>query len=104
FVVGTDDERFVITAAHCLPHLPPSMTISGTEGRTYAKLLGPLGRKRTPIWAECCFVDPIADLAVLWSPDRRHLEKEARAYDALVGAAPPLPIGDLLLTRSPITL
>ncbi len=104
FVVGTDDERFVITAAHCLPHFPPSMSFSGSIERTYAKLLGPLGRKRTPVWAECCFVDPIADLAVLWSPDRQHLDKEAGAYDDLVGAAPPLPIGDLPLTQSSITL
>jgi hypothetical protein len=70
FVVGTDRERFVITAAHCLPRLPPSLSFSFIEERTYAKLLGPIGRKRTPVWAECCFVDPIADLAVLWSPDR----------------------------------
>jgi Trypsin-like peptidase domain len=104
FVVGTDDERFIITAAHCLPHFPPGMSFSSIEERTYAELLGSLGRKRTPVWAECCFVDPIADLAVLWSPDRRHLDKEADRFDALVGAAVPLPIGDLPLTRPPIIL
>ncbi len=104
FVVGAEDERFVITAAHFLPHFPPSVSFSTIEERTYAKLLGQLGRKRTPVWAECCFVDPIADLAVLWSPDRQHLDKEADAYDALLGAAAPLPIGDLPLTRSSVTL
>jgi hypothetical protein len=104
FVVGRDDERFVITAAHCLPHLPPSMSFSGSIERTYAELLGRLGRRRNPVWAECCFVDPIADLAVLEAPDRQHLAKEADAYDALVSAATALPIGDLPLTRSPIVL
>jgi hypothetical protein len=104
FVVGMEDERFVITAAHCLPHLPSSMSFSGSIERTYAKLLGPLGIRCNSVWAECCFVDPIADLAVVGSPDRQHLDTEADAYDALVGAAAPLPIGDLPLTRSPIVL
>jgi len=104
FVVGTDDERFVITAAHCLPHFPSSMSVPGGIERTYAKLLGPLDGKRNSVWAECCFVDPISDLAVVGSPDRQNLDKEADAYDALVGAAVALPIGDFPLTRSPIPL
>jgi hypothetical protein len=104
FVVGTEDERFVITAAHCLPHFPSSLSFSGGIERTYATLLGPLAGKRNWVSAECCFVDPIADLAVLWSPDRQQFDREAGAYDALVGAAAPLPIADLPLTRSPLTL
>jgi hypothetical protein len=104
FVVGADDERFVVTAAHCLPHLPSSMSFSGSTERTFPELLGLLGSKRNSVSAECCFVDQIADLAVLGSPDRQHLENEADAYDALVGAAAPLPIGDLPLTRSPVAL
>jgi hypothetical protein len=49
--------------------------------------------------AECEFVDPVADITVLCSPDNQSLFDEADAYDALVEdddltawmvAAPPL--------------
>jgi hypothetical protein len=103
FVVAPDRERFVITAAHCLPHFPPCMSFSGIEERTYPKLLGPIGGERT-VWAECVFVDPIADVAALGSPDNQEFDKEAKAYDALVEPAIPLPIGDLPLARSPMAL
>ena len=104
FVVEADHECFVITAGHCLPHFPLSMSFSSIEERTYAKLLGPIARKRTSVRAECCFVDLIGDLAVLCCPDNQELANEADAYDALVEAAVPLPTGDLPLTRSPISL
>jgi hypothetical protein len=42
FVVATDQGRFVITAAHCLPYFPPCMSFSGIEERTYTRLLGPI--------------------------------------------------------------
>jgi hypothetical protein len=102
FVTETDRERLVITAAHCLPHLPARDGFA--EERTYAKLLGRIERKRTPVWAECLFVDPIADLAVLGSPDNQELWEEAADYEALVGAAIPLSIGDFTLIRPPHTL
>jgi hypothetical protein len=103
FVVAADHERFVITAAHCLPHFPPCMAFSGIEERTYAKLHRPIGGKRT-VWGECVFVDPLADVAVLGTPDNQGFDKEVEAYDALVEVTFPLPIGDLPLTSSPITL
>jgi hypothetical protein len=56
--------RCVITAAHCLPHLPPPHPASYTAERTYTKLLGGLDEE-CAIWAECLFVDPVADVAVL---------------------------------------
>jgi len=37
--------------------------------RTYKRLLGTLDAKELTVWAECLFVDPIADLAVLGVPD-----------------------------------
>jgi hypothetical protein len=61
-VVATGHERFVITAAHCLPFFPPCMSFSGVEERTYPRLLGPIAGERT-VRAECVFVDPIADVA-----------------------------------------
>jgi hypothetical protein len=84
--------RWVITAAHWLPHLPPPHPASYTEERTYAKLLGPLGEEQT-VWAECVFADPIADLAVLAEPDRQELPSEYDAYVSFVEAGSPLRIG-----------
>lgn len=77
------DRIVVITAAHCLPYLPPPMPASYTEERSYAALLGPLGRPLT-VWAECVFADPLADMAVLAAPDGQSLFDECGAYEALI--------------------
>lgn len=82
FVVQGRGPRYVITAAHCLPWLPPAMTFSGIEERTYNKLLGKIGAE-ADVAAECIFVDPVSDLAVLTSPDNQELSAEADAYEAL---------------------
>jgi hypothetical protein len=81
FVVEGDAwQRYVITSAHCLPtesllerhhdnqQHPPSASISGWQERTYRDLLAPLGDKPT-IWTECLFLDPIADIAILGTPE-----------------------------------
>src|SRR5437868_5530405 len=85
----TRRERFVITAAHCLPHLPPAHAASYAEDRTYAKLLGPIGESPT-VWAECVFVDPVADIAVLSAPDGQALFDECADYERLVDGRPAL--------------
>jgi hypothetical protein len=100
FVVETESGHFVITAGHCLPHLPPCISFSGTGERTYRRLLGRIGEEPT-ISAECVFVDPVADLAVLESPDRDEFSDEAKAYHALTEATLPLRIGKLSFTRAP---
>lgn len=87
------DERVVVTAAHCLPHLPPCYSFSDLEERTYPSLLGPLGSTPT-VWAECLFVNPIADIAVLGSPDYQDLSEESDAYEAFVDQASTLAIAD----------
>lgn len=46
--------HFVITAAHCIPNLPPRGQKTCTGKRTY-KLLGPLGVKDT-IGLNCCLL------------------------------------------------
>jgi hypothetical protein len=79
--------RLVVTAAHCLPSVPPAHAARKIEERTYANVLGPLGEKPT-VWAECAFVDTVADIAVLTRPDQQLLGPEAEAYDALVDSAP----------------
>ena len=87
FVVGTKrGDRLVITAAHCLPHLPTGFSIAYTEERTYAELLSPLGQPPS-VWAECLFVDPIADIAVLGSPDGQGLPSQADDWDNFTEAA-----------------
>ena len=59
FVVNGKYDRLIITAVHCLyrggePYLPPAHAAMGTEDKTYAKLLAPLGADPT-IWAASKF-------------------------------------------------
>lgn len=46
------------------------------------------------MWAECLFVDPVADIVVLGSPDGQELQDQSEAYEALIEIAIPLPIGE----------
>jgi hypothetical protein len=46
------------------------------------------------VLAECLFVDPVADLAVLGTPNTQALYDEADACKALTDAAEALPIGN----------
>jgi hypothetical protein len=91
-IEGARQERYIITAAHCLPHLPPAISFSGTEERTYAKLLGRRGEEPL-VWCECLFADPVADLAIMGEPDGQELYDESEAYAELVEAVTPFRIG-----------
>jgi hypothetical protein len=93
FVVAHRGDGLILTAAHCLPSFPKPHPASYLCERTYKALLGPLGAKRK-VWAELLFADPIADIAVLGSPDNQELGEQADAYDALVAQATPLVISD----------
>ena len=73
------------------------------EERTYPNLVGPLGAEPT-VWAECVFVDPVADLAVLGTPDGQELFAQAADYEALTEAARPLSIGSLTYVRKRVAL
>jgi len=95
FVVEGAGERLVITAAHCLPSLPPALPSFGIESRTYGPLLALRGEEPRA-WAVCRFVDPIADIAVLGSPDNPHSDE----YEALMGTATALSFGDAV--RRPV--
>jgi len=85
--------RLIVTAAHCLPFFPRCHGASYLHERTYQKLLSRLGDRPT-VWAECLFADPIADIAVLGSPDNQDLSKEADAYDVLVESTTPIVIAE----------
>jgi len=91
---GWRNERIVITAAHCLPSLSPWYPGSYSSERTYEALLGPLGQEPT-VWAECLFVDPIGDIAVLGEPSHEDLLEQSTAYKALVMTVRPLRIADI---------
>jgi hypothetical protein len=92
--VGVVSCPIVVTAAHCLPHLP---IVHGEPGwgdwdsTTYKNLLAPLGCKPT-VWAECVFADPVGDIAVLGQPDNQALGEQADAFDALLESVKPLKI------------
>jgi hypothetical protein len=78
--------RYIVTAGHCLPFVPPCFGASYLAERTYKKLLARLGEQPS-IWCECCFIDPVADIAVLCAPDNQELSVQADGYEALVEAA-----------------
>jgi hypothetical protein len=99
FVVQSKDwreRRLIITAAHCLPRLPPCHAASDLGDRTYSALIGPVGGAAT-VWAECLFADPVADIAVLGAPDDQELPGESEAFDALIDGVSPLSVSDALL-------
>jgi hypothetical protein len=73
--------------------LPPPHGFSYTEERTHQDLLATLGEQPS-VWCQCLFVDPIADIAVLGTPDSQELSDQADAYEALVEAATPLTVAE----------
>ncbi len=90
----TRSQRFpplLITAAHCLPRLPPAHPASYDYERCYPRLLGPLGADLT-VMARCLFVDPISDVAILGAPDAQSFSEEAEEYAGLANGRPLLPL------------
>jgi hypothetical protein len=105
FVIESGSDRWVITAAHCMlsgqnDQLPPAHGASYLHERTYPNLMAPLGHKPS-VWAECVFVDPTIDIAVLCQPDNQELSEKADAYDQLVHTTIPIAISDLPTTNTP---
>jgi hypothetical protein len=73
--------------------LRDAVGMSYTEERTYPKLLAKLDKKPT-VWAECLSADPIADIAVLGTPDNQSLFEVADDYERLTEKLKPIEIGD----------
>jgi hypothetical protein len=58
---------------------------------TYKESLSPLGSELT-VWADYLFVNPVADITVLDSPDSQELSDQADFYEELVESANTLAI------------
>src|SRR5262249_22197623 len=63
-------------------------SVSYTCERTYESLVGAIG-EQPRIWAECCFVDPVADIAVLRAPDNQELAEQHDAYQDWIAEIEP---------------
>jgi len=87
------ERRLVLTAAHCLPQLPPAHAGAYEADRTYPRLIRTLDGRIKDVWAECLFANPVADIAVLGCPDTQDLGDEAAAYDELTESVPSVRIG-----------
>ena len=82
FVVQDGEgQRYIVTAARCLPHLPPAWWFSLAADVTYPDVLGPLDATTLAVRAQYLFVNPVADIAV---PGHR---KTREPYEAFVGGA-----------------
>jgi hypothetical protein len=91
FILNSSQGRYVVTAAHCLPQLPEPPAFDDIT-QTYRNLLGPLGSVPS-VSASCLFADPVADIAVLGSPDEQEMYEEADAYTRLLGSLEALAVG-----------
>jgi len=87
-------ERIVMTAAHCLPHLPPAYPNDSVQERTYSALLGPLTDAKPSIMTECLFVDPVADIAILGEPDDQIYGDANLQFNEFINSTQVLRIGD----------
>ena len=98
FVVAGDGNRYIITAARCLPFFPRCMTFSYSDERTYEALVGPLGGKLT-IWADCLFADPVGDIAVLGAVVNQARTAQWSAYQQFMEEVATLEIADITASR-----
>jgi hypothetical protein len=92
FVVDRAGARLVITAAACLPHLPSSNIDPFVDQRSFSNLLAPL-RGQPCVCAQCLFVDPVSNLAVMGPVEGEGLIAEVRDYEALMQSVGTLQIG-----------
>lgn len=90
FVVHSEEGPMIITAAHCLPFFPPAHPMRYLKEIKYPNILGPLNVDEPTLWAECLYVDPVADVAVLAGPDSQAFDEEFEAFALWVEAVPAL--------------
>ena len=80
FVVSAGADRFVVTAAHCVPRegIPTPHLWNGASELTFENLIGPLGAEPS-IWGELCVYGLTDDIAVFGEP-AGDLEDEFERY------------------------
>jgi Peptidase S7, Flavivirus NS3 serine protease len=93
FIVAYEHQHLVVTAAHCLPEIPPAHPARHQDECTWL-VLGPLDEEPTVV-AECLFCDTIADLAVLGEPDGQEFYEEYETYLVFTEGRPALQLGDI---------
>jgi Trypsin-like peptidase domain len=90
FIVGAaDDQRYVITAAHCLPrsrYPSPHLGNSGSD-LTFPRTIGPIGAKKRSIWGELCVLSLTDDIAVFAAPDEQALSDRYDEYEQFTNMA-----------------
>jgi S1-C subfamily serine protease len=79
FIVEAGCARYVATAGHCLPKLPPAASFTGAGEKTYAVFGYRDGNE-----AECVFADPVSDLAILGAPDSQEFPEAAELWERVV--------------------
>ena len=94
FIIKTSLGRLVITAAHCLPHLPETFSFARPGELVYQNLIG-LPDTEPTINAECYFGDPVSDIAVVGPPDEQAFPNDCKAYDTFMARLMPLPVSDV---------
>jgi hypothetical protein len=90
-VLATETDCYIVTAAHCLQPPLPEAFPGGHDDR-YRDLIGPLDGAAT-VSASCLFVDSVADLAVLCSPDGQRFYDESNAFDLFIDSCHELIVG-----------
>src|SRR5262249_45534809 len=94
FVVEGKLGLFIVTAAHCLKIRIPCASFAVPLERI-CRRLGHLGERKKPtVWGECCFIDPIADIAVLQQPDPEVFCEHSEEWDAMVDQTTPFPLSE----------
>jgi hypothetical protein len=84
FVVEINNQRLILTAAHCLPEHPQPYV----SDPTLTEIIGTLDDESLTIGATCLSLDVITDLAVLAAPPARRDDRAA--FDHLMILASPL--------------
>jgi hypothetical protein len=99
FIVSAGEfDRYIITAAHCLPHFPEPHLASFVEEETYPDILSALGQPERKVTAGLFDLSSSSDWAVLGAPDSQVLCDECEQYKAFtenttirIGQSPPPP-------------
>jgi hypothetical protein len=87
FIVSAGDDRYVITAAHCVRQHPTPHLANSVSELTYKKFIGPLTAKKRAIWSELVVDSLTDDIAVFAAPDGQELYDQCDAYEAFTAAA-----------------